>query len=130
MSCADCGTLRLETDAACGYHPAGSSEFEPSKLGPEGLQLEMYYALYPLAFAAVYGGAMNGGRTLVGAPRSEHTSFVLERRPVSLWVRFKNLVKDLIRFVRPAAVHRRAALALAPESGTMARPRPEMRGRS
>ncbi len=103
MSCEGCGTLRLETDAACGYHRAGSSDFEPSKLGPEGLQLEIYYALYPLAFAAVYGGAMNGGRALVGAPRGEHTSFVLERRPVSLWVRFKNLVKDLIRFVRPWA---------------------------
>lgn len=96
MTCEQCSTVRLNAKASCGYHKIGTEEFDLSKLGPEGLSLEMYYALYPLSFAYIYAARMPRNPIVVRCPTNEHVSFLLVKSPPDPKLRLKNLIKSLI----------------------------------
>ncbi len=100
MTCEQCSTLRLNAKASCGYHKVGTEEFDLSKLGPEGLSLEMYYALYPLSFAYIYAARMPRNPIVVRCPTNEFVSFLLVKRPPDPKLRLKNLIKTLISPVK------------------------------
>lgn len=92
--------LELRSLKGCVYHQQGKHDFTDVNLGPPGLDLDMYYTMYPLAFSYVYGADMPGGAVTVNHPTIDGVSFVLRERAADPLMRLKNLVKDATEILR------------------------------
>ena len=92
--------LELRSLKGCVYHQKGTHDFSDVDLGPPGLDPEMYYTMYPLAFSYVYGADMPRGEVAVAHPRIEGVSFLLRERRQDPLMRLKNLVKDATEVLR------------------------------
>ena len=89
-------SIILDACRSCVYHRKGHTLYPVSKLGPGGLCLEMYYALYPFCFSFVYGGDAHKYILVVRCPRHNSISCLVVKKKPDIQGVVKNIIKDFI----------------------------------